>query len=78
VGAALHDAKEIAQMDWKTFQAALIRFGWTLVLTYGAQFVAWGVDTGNWEAVGATGVTASALAAITYGIKKFFWPTSTL
>lgn len=64
-------------MDWKTFQAALIRFGWTLVLTYGAQFVAWGVDTGNWEAVGATGATASVLAAIVYGIKKWAFPNST-
>jgi hypothetical protein len=65
-------------MDWSVFKAALIRFGWTLVLTYGAQFIAWGVDTGNWEAVGAKGVYASALAAIVYGIKKFFFPDTTL
>lgn len=65
-------------MEWSVLRAALIRFGWTLILTYGAQLVAWGLESGNWETVGATGTAASVLAAVCYGVKKFIWPDTVL
>ena len=67
-------------MDWIRFRAAIIRFGWTVIFPLLGTGVTYLIA--NPETLEEFGVTNGAIGlvigAILYGLKKLFWPDTTL
>jgi hypothetical protein len=66
-------------MDWKRFQAALIRGFWTIVFPLIGALVNWLATGDNLKEIGVTNAAVIlVVGGALYGLKKLLWPNTVL
>jgi len=78
-GPALAHFNEEVVVDWQRFKAALIRAWWAFVFPMVGALVLYFADPAVLEEAGlSSALLVAVVSSLLYGLKKLFWPDTTL